>query len=214
MPTQNLAIMLPKSMQFSGGAPFQQADVDASAQTYLARNVQPSQELAFTVSGTGSMPRDSEQQGANAQAGQQQAPAGMPGAGDQPASAAPDNRPGGGLGTPIDTPDPLQKYKWWILSGLALILVIAAAFFLRAKPVPAATAAPIPAPPISPLAPAVPPIASANGHSRALLAALKDELFALETERLEGKLSDADYAETKSALEVVLRRALARQSAQ
>jgi hypothetical protein len=44
-----------------------------------------------------------------------------------------------------------------------------------------------------------------------LLAALKDELFALETERLEGKLSEADYAETKFALEVVLRRALARQ---
>jgi len=218
MVTQNLAVMLPKSMQFSGGPLFQQADVDASAQTYLARNVQPSQELAFTVSGTGSMPRDSEQAGANAQAGQQ-APAGMPGAGDQPTAAAPDNRPGGGLGTPIDTPDPLQKYKWWILSGLALVLVVAAAFFLRAKPVPlAAGPAPAPSPsqvpPASPLTPTVQPIASANGHSRALLAALKDELFALESERLEGKLSDADYAETKSALEVVLRRALARQSAQ
>jgi hypothetical protein len=226
MPTQNLAIMLPKSMQFSGGALFQQADVDANAQTLLARNVQPSQELAFTVSGTGSMPRDSEQAGASAQAGAgaqagQQAPAGMPGASDQAASAAPDNRPGGGLGNPIDTPDPLQKYKWWILSGLALVLVAAAAFFLRGKPAPAAAAVapgsgpnPAPMPPASPLTPTVQPIASANGHSQALLAALKDELFALETERLEGKLSDADYAETKYALEIVLRRALARQSVQ
>jgi hypothetical protein len=216
MPTENLAVMLPKSMQFSGGAPFQQADVDAGAQTYLARNVQPSQELAFTISGTGSMPRDSEQAGSNAQAGQQ-APAGMPGASDQQAAAAPDNRPGGGLGNPIDTPDPLQKYKWWILSGLALILVIAAAFFLRAKPVPAGTvsaAGPLPLPQASPLTPTVQPIASANGHAKALLAALKDELFTLETERLEGKLSETDYAETKSALEIVLKRALARQSAQ
>ena len=214
MPTENLAVMLPKSMQFSGGAPFQQADVDASAQTYLARNVQPSQALAFTVSGTGSMPRDSEQAGSNAQAGQQ-APAGMPGAGEQPASAAPDNRPGGGLGTPIDTPDPLQKYKWWILSGLVLVLVAAAAFFLRTKPSPAVVAsAPAPAPLPSALTPTVPSVASVNGHSRALLAALKDELFALETERLEGKLSEADYAETKSALEIVLRRALTRQSTQ
>jgi hypothetical protein len=217
MPTQNVAIMLPKSMQFSGGAMFQQADVDASAQTFLARNVQPSQELAFAVSGTGSMPRDSEQAGANAQAGQQ-APAGMPGAGDQAASAAPDNRPGIGLGAPIDTPDPLQKYKWWILSGLALVLVVAAAFFLRAKPTPAAAGpgpapAPLPNPPASPLVPTAQAAFGPNGHSKALLAALKDELFALETERLEGKLSDADYAETKSALEVVLRRALARQSA-
>jgi hypothetical protein len=215
MPTENLAVMLPKSMQFSGGTPFQQADVDTSAQTFLARNVQPSQELAFTVSGTGSMPRDSEQAGANAQAGQQ-APAGMPGAGDQSASPAPDNRPGGGLGTPIDTPDPLQKYKWWILSGLALVLVVAAAFFLRAKPAPGGTANPVsaPAPSASPLVPTVHPIASVNGHSKALLAALKDELFALETERLEGKLSETDYAETKSALEIVLRRALGRQPVQ
>ena len=200
MATDNVAVILPKSMEFSGGAPFQQADVDATAQTFLARHVQPSQDLAFMVSGQGSMPRDSEQAGSNAQAGQQ-APAGMPGAGDQSPSAAPDNRPGIGLGAPIDTPDPLQKYKWWILSGLALVLVVAAAFFLRAKPAPAA------------LTRTVQPAVSANGHSKALLSALKDELFALETERLEGKLSEADYAENKSALEIVLRRALARQSA-
>ena len=216
-PTENVAVMLPKSMQFSGGASFQQADVDASAQTYLARSVKAGQELAFTVSGTGSMPRDSEQAGANGQAGQQ-APAGMPGAPDQSASPAQDNRPGGGLGTPIDTPDPLQKYKWWILSGLALVLVVAAAFFLRAKPAPAAaSASTTPSlPPASPLTPTVQPIVQqvggTNGHSKALLAALKDELFTLETERLEGKLSEADYAETKSALEIVLKRALTRQS--
>lgn len=39
---------------------------------------------------------------------------------------------------------------------------------------------------------------------------LKEELFALETERLEGKLSDAEYAEQKAALEQVLKRALGR----
>jgi hypothetical protein len=207
VPAENVAVMMPKSMQFNGGAPFQQADVDENAQTFLARNVQPSQALAFTVSGTGSMPRDSEQTGASAPGGQ--GPAGMPGASDQSAAAAPDNRPGGGLGNPIDTPDPLQKYKWWILSGLALVLVIAAAFFLRAKPATTSTAAP-PAP--SPLVPTRPVTAGLNGSSASLLAALKDELFTLETDRLEGKLSDADYVEIKSALEVVLRRALARQS--
>jgi hypothetical protein len=44
----------------------------------------------------------------------------------------------------------------------------------------------------------------------ALLAALKDELFALETDRLQGRLSEAEFAAQKAALEVVLRRALAR----
>jgi hypothetical protein len=207
LPTENVAIMMPKSMQFEGGAPFQAADVDASAQTFLAKNVQPSQPLEFTVSGTGVMPRDSEQAGAGAPGGPASADAQSAA---QPSSAATDTRPGGGLGNPIDTPDPLQKYKWWILSGLALVLVIAAAFFLRAKP-ESALAAAAPAMP-SPLVPTPRPAGNPNGNSGALLSALKDELFALETERLEGKLSDNEYAEIKSALEVVLRRALARQA--
>jgi hypothetical protein len=155
------------------------------------------------------MPRDSEQTGAGAPSGQ--APAGAQGSADQPSPAS-DTRPGGGLGNPIDTPDPLQKYKWWILSGLALVLVIAAAFFLRARPGSAVAA--VGPPPPSPLVPTPQSLGSSNPNSRALLSALKDELFALETERLEGKLSDTDYAENKSALEVVLRRALARQSAE
>jgi hypothetical protein len=206
LPTENLAIMLPKSMSFDGGTAFQQADVQDNAQTYLAKNVQPSQTLAFTVSGTGAMPRDSEQAGASAEGGDE-------GGASQSASAANDTRPGGGLGNPIDTPDPLQKYKAWILSGLAVVLVIAAAFFLRAKPVEAVAAGSAP----SPLVPTPMPPSSNQGSGSpvpdnrgSLLAALKDELFALETERLEGKLSESEYAEQKAALEQVLKRALAR----
>ena len=196
LPTENIAVMLPKSMTFEGGAPFQAADVDANAQTFLAKSIEPSQSLAFTVSGTGVMPRDSEQTGASAPGDQ--------GNGGQAASAQNDDRPGGGLGNPIDTPDPLQKYKWWILSGLALVLVIAAAFFLRAKPSEMIAVEPI----ASPLMPT--PAPSANPNT--VLSALKDELFALESERLEGKLSEAEYAEQKAALEKVLRRALARKN--
>ncbi|MGC2502290.1 MAG: carboxypeptidase regulatory-like domain-containing protein, partial [Silvibacterium sp.] len=160
LPTDNIAVMLPKSMTFEGGAPFQAADVGANAQTYLAKNVLPSQSLVFTVSGTGVMPRDSEQTGASAPGDQ--------GNGGQAASAENDNRPGGGLANPIDTPDPLQKYKWWILSGLALVLVIAAAFFLRAKPSKTIAVEPI----ASPLIPT--PAPSANPNT--VLSALKDEL--------------------------------------
>ncbi len=46
-----------------------------------------------------------------------------------------------------------------------------------------------------------------------MLAALKDELFQLETDRLEAKITDSEYAENKSALEVLMRRALAREAA-
>ena len=43
-----------------------------------------------------------------------------------------------------------------------------------------------------------------------LLAAIKEELFALETDKLQGRLSESEYLEQKAALEVVLRRALLR----
>jgi hypothetical protein len=52
------------------------------------------------------------------------------------------------------------------------------------------------------------PGAAPAGHG--VLSSLKDELFAIETERLEGRLNDAEYAEQKAALETVLKRALAR----
>jgi hypothetical protein len=205
LPTENVAVMLPKSMTFEGGAPFQQADVEDNAQTYLAKNVRPSQALAFTVSGTGEMPRDSGQgQGDQAGAGANDA------SGGQATSAASDTRPGGGLGNPIDTPDPLQKYKYWILSGLALVLVIAAGFFLRAKPMEAVAAGPVASPLVPTPMPSSFPGDSVSRNNGSLLAALKDELFTLETERLEGKLSEPEYAEQKAALEQVLKRALKR----
>jgi hypothetical protein len=43
-----------------------------------------------------------------------------------------------------------------------------------------------------------------------LLAAMKEELFALESDRLQGRLTETEYVEQKAALEVVLRRALQR----
>lgn len=251
LPAENIAIMLPKSMSFSGSN-FQPLGADASGpgtQTYLAANVKPDAPVAFTVSGTGSMPREQQNpqagsgamgQGAPGQgaSGQDQGAAGMGGAPDQTGQPAAQQGPGGGLGIPIDTPDPLQKYKWWILSGVGLALVIAAAFMLRAQPGQAAGLAPAEA---SPLTPTLPPgvkatalraqlthaapgstpaaIVVPNGAPQkgtatsGTLAALKEELFQLETERLQGKITDAEYAEHKSALEVLLKRALAREAA-
>jgi hypothetical protein len=210
--TQNFAIMVPKTMKFDGGAPFQASDIDANAQTFLAKDLKPSQPLSFTVSGEGVMPRDSQQQGGGDNAGAA-AGATAESAGGPASSAAGDTRPGIGLGVPIDTPDPLQKYKWWILSGLALVLVVAAAFFLRGKPAAGDVAPAAPSPLVPTPAAALPLRASAGDTRGLLMAALKDELFSLETERLEGKLPEAEYLELKSAFEVVLRRALTRPSA-
>ncbi len=233
MPTDNVAIMLPKSMKLSGAA-FQPLPADAAepgVNTFLATSVTPAKPVDFTVSGSGSMPREAQGQ-PQGQPGQGAMGTAMPGADASAQGGAPDaggppaaNRPGGGLGNPIDTPDPLNKYKGWILSGLGLALVVAAAFMLRARPNQAAGQAPV-APVTHPATPAAltptpavatrqtPAIAATNGAGQrsAMLAALKEELFSLETERLEGKLTDAQYAELKSAFEVVLRRALSRTS--
>src|SRR6185437_13167838 len=50
-------------------------------------------------------------------------------------------------------------------------------------------------------------------HSAQLLQALKEEMFALETDHLQHLVSDEDYVAQKAALELVLRRALQRSSA-
>ena len=194
-PTDTVAIMMPKSMTFKPGpsAGYDPVTEETTAQTYVARNVQPSQALDFTVSGTGQMPRDAGAEGAadsSAQAG----------AGERwPTSAASDTRPGGGLGVPLDpegTNDPWAKYKWWILGGLGLVMAVGAGTMLKNGPAPAA-------------APAVAGGGVVTGPD-SLLAAMKEELFALETDKLQGRLSESEYAEQKAALEVVLRRALLR----
>ena len=131
MITDTIAVMMPKSMIFkaANSAPYTSVTEETTAQTYVARNVSPSQPLGFTVSGTGQLPRDDNapttDQNGSAQAA----------AGNGPVTSANDTRPGIGLNNPIDpegTNDPWSKYKWWILGGLGLVLAAGAGFMLKA----------------------------------------------------------------------------------
>ena len=218
MKADNVAFLLPKSISFKGPG-FQSVPQDPNIQTQLARNVQPGQELTATVSGTGSLPR--EEQG--------QPTSGGAGAGAQDATPS---GPGGGIGQPINTPDPLSKYKWWILLAMFLGLSAVAGFLLRrpagavaAAGAPGATAAPLPNPvpaprrrtaspavsaapqtPVNGTPPAAPP--SVGSHNATLLAVLKEEMFAIESEKLSGTITPTEYREQKTALETVLKRAL------
>jgi hypothetical protein len=184
----------------------------------VAKNIHPGQAVEFTLSGEGQMPRDAQ----NSAMGQQ-VPSGM---GDA-ASTDTGNKPGGGIGNPIDTPDPLTKYKWWMLGALALLLVAAAGFILRKQGAlatggPSATlsdtafenrATPSASTPSTSAATSY-AAAPANyatmppGNKAALLNILKEELFAIESEKLSGTISAAEYAEVKVGLEAVLKRAL------
>jgi hypothetical protein len=198
-PTDTIAIMMPKAMKFQPGAssPYTPVTEDTTAQTFVARSVTPSQSLEFTVSGSGQLPRD--QQAAAGDNGATAANASGAAAGG---TAATDTRPGGGLGNPIDpegSNDPWAKYKWWILGGLGLAMAAGAGVMLKGNG----------ARPADQAIHAVQGPVVVTGPN-ALLTTLKDELFAVETDRLQGKLGEAEYAEQKAALETVLRRALAR----
>ena len=196
MPTDTIAVMMPKSMTFKPGAsaPYTPVTEETAAQTFVARNAEPSQALDFTVSGIGQMPRDA---GAAAEAGAADAAAST-GAGGATSSTG-DTRPGGGLGVPLDpegSNDPWAKYKWWILGGLGLAMAVGAGMMLKNAPAQANAVA-----------------AEGSGiatSGNSLLSAMKEELFTLETDRLQGRLSESDYVEQKAALEIVLRRALVR----
>jgi hypothetical protein len=207
LPADNVAVLLPKSITFKpeSGSGYQSVPQDPGIQTMLAKNVRPGMALDFTVSGSGSMPR--EQQGAQ---GQQSAGSGTP------------TGPGGGIGEPINTPDPLSKYKWWMLGGIMLLLASVAGFLLRKPAV--ATGVPAAVHQANPLTPTAritsassfaaatshapaPPV-GAGGHNATLLHVLKEEMFAIESEKLSGTLSVGEYAEQKAALETVLKRAL------
>ena len=213
MPTDTVAIMMPKSMTFKPGpsSPYAPVTEETTAQTYVARNAQPSQALDFTISGTGQMPRDT---GAAAAGGEATSNATAPaGAGGAASSAASDTRPGGGLGTPLDpegTNDPWAKYKWWILGALGLAMAVGAGMMLKSGPAQAAAASGAGA--FSPAPAGTGPAGTGyvGTGSDSLLAAMKEELFALETDKLQGRLSESEYVEQKAALEVVLRRALSR----
>jgi len=199
LPADTVWVVLPKAMTFAGGngAGFESSLQDPTVQTFLARNVAPGKAIEFSVSGTGSFARDDQ----NGQGGQP--------SDNGPEAGAPGNQPGGGIGQPINTPDPLSKYKWWILGALAVLLAAAAAFLLR-KPEGAGTAAGTIAEPGIPPAYSVPRLAGTSPAAKnaALLNALKEELFALESEKIAGTLAANEYAEQKAALETVLRRAL------
>jgi hypothetical protein len=204
LPADNLAVLLPKSMTFTPGAGtgFKSVPEDPSVQTFVMKNAAAGKVVDFTVAGSGAIPR--EQQG---QPGAQQA--GAAGQGADASATGNGGTPGGGIGTPINTPDPLSKYKWWILGGLGLLLVAAAAFLLR-KPVQVTVAGAVPVVDKGAVAAAFPAFASPAAKNSQLLSVLKEELFALESEKINGSIGADDYAKVKDALETVLKRALKR----
>src|SRR5437762_511674 len=192
--------MLPKSMQFASTSGTSFASMndprEPDAVVQVASNTKAGQPLAFKISGTGTMtdPEGSDQEGAS------QAGGGT--------TAGRDSRPGGGLGPPIDAPDPLEKYRWYILGGFALVLAAGAVYITQRSRTASLRQFASSDIELSDIPSAVAP--SAAGRSGLLLEALKEELFELEVEHKQGHISQAEYEKAKAALDQTLERALKR----
>ncbi len=123
--------------------------------------------------------------------------------------------PGGGLGAPEETPDPLRQYRWFILGGLAVVLAVGA-FWVTSRPgAQPSAAASVAVEEVEEEVPAAavkrPASAAPRDSGNRLLDALKEELFQLELDRHQGKISQAEYDQARAALDVTLQRAASRQ---
>jgi len=217
-PAAHLVIVLPKTMQFKAANPssFQsmQDPNQGDSNVEVAQQTKPGQQLGFTLKGNGVITESPGETASGAAQQQEQQTQGR----DNRSS---DNRPGGGLGVPIDAPDALQKYRWPILFGFAVLLAIGGWVVTKRQPVAsvAATSAAMLGAASrdrsAAVRPTTTPGVSATGtpvaKSSMLLEALKEELFQLEVERKQGKITPADYEKAKAALDQTLDRALKRQ---
>jgi hypothetical protein len=229
---QHFVVMIPKTMQFEAGsgAHFDSMNdpQQADATVQVATMTQPGQPLGFKLSGSGVLASNNAPEGST-NGGAMGGPA-------NGASGA-DSRPGGGLGPPIDAPDPLQKYRWWIIGGFAAAL-LAGAFYVANRQRSAVAVADgagveyeVPEAPPTPVAPRLSRptpsaqtarVAAASATATAiaparpsmLLEALKEELFELEVEHKQGKITQQEYEKTKAALDGTLERAIKRGSQQ
>jgi hypothetical protein len=185
MPADHFYVVTVPGMQFAGasGASFQETSPwpvnpgITGINVHAAANLSPAHSFSFEISGTGTLPRD--QAAANQPQGQSQ--------------AQEDNRPGGGLGTPNEKPDPLHSSQWLFLAVLTLFLLAGAAYVYTAKTPVGAAAEKRPA------------------GSDLTMQAMKEEIFQLEAERLQGRISAPDYDAAKAALDKTLQRAVQRQ---
>jgi hypothetical protein len=202
-PAQHFVVMLPKTMQFSAGASsgFESRanPREPGTTVQVASNTEAGQALGFKISGTGTLSEARED-------GDGGAPSGDSGA----ATTGRDSRPGGGLGPPIDAPDPLEKYRWYILGGFAVVLAAGAIYITkRSRSSSLATIPDFSASDIQ-VGEGLPARQSASGRSGLLLEALKEEMFQLEVEHKQGSISQPEYDRARAALDQTLERAIKR----
>jgi hypothetical protein len=184
-PLNEVGILLPKSMKFTGVSQgFAQDNDEQGLNVYFVKNALPNQPVKFSVSGEGLI--------SNAAAG---------GGEGQPAGGGPVSAPSSSAGS--------SGVLWFV--GSAIVILIGGAGFMLwrrsvtakvgSSPVNAKTAG---------KARAQAPGRPAKSEPADMLEVLKDELFQLETDKLNGKISQEEYEKTKAGLDTLFRRQMKR----
>jgi hypothetical protein len=213
---QHFVVMTPEGITFTPKNPQQFQSMPDQPGVMVATDVKPGQDLSFRIAGTGEFQPEGQQ--GPQPTGRGDASGGGAMGGSQ--AGANDNRPGGGLGAPIDVPDPLHEYRAYILGAFALVLVMGGAYVVsksnvRPHPVTAAAGesghvAVEAGEAAADFADFMEPAAPARDRNALLLEAMKEELFQLEVDRQQGKIGAEEYGKAKSALDETIKRALAR----
>ena len=181
-----VGVLLPKSMKFTGVSPgFAQDNDEAGLNVYFVKNAAANQPVKFSVSSEGLIGN------AASGAGESQ-PTATGGASSAPASSA------GSSGV------------LWFVASTIVILIGGGVFVLWRR---SATAK------VDPSVKSARPVAktraqaqvqSAKSEPADMLDVLKDELFQLETDKLNGKISQEEYEKTKAGLDTLFRRQIKR----
>jgi hypothetical protein len=222
-PLEHFMVMMPKAMRFRAAARSTHFKLihfpnqpDATVQ--VASDTTDGENLAFHVSGEGMLTTGQQRSTQNSRERERSSAGGAP-------DAQSNNRPGGGLGPPIDAPDPLQEYRWWILGGSAAVLLIVGVCvawrqqsttraFSRQKDTSrliALQARGDDEPPEAGILEATRAPVAARPASK-LMEGIKEELFQLEVERKHRQISQSEYEKAKGALDQTLVRALRRKA--
>ena len=176
-----VGVLLPKSMKFTGiSQGFAQDNDEQGLNVYFVKNALPNQPVKFSVSGEGII-GDAAAGGGVAQ---------VAGGGSAPAPAS----SGGTSGV-----------LWFV--GSAIVILIGGGVFVLWRRGAAAK--------VESSSKTVKPAArvraqaqgqSAKSESADMLEVLKDELFQLETDKLNGKISQEEYEKAKAGLDTLFRR--------
>jgi hypothetical protein len=180
-----LGVLLPKTMQFTGlSRSFSQDADEAGMAVFFVKNVPAHEQVRFSVAGEGAAPREAQ--------------------GGEAAQSTPAR-------TPLsDAAGTRSSAFWYVLAGM-IVLVAGGAFWLwrrSAGPSQEQERTASAAKRHAKARRSGGPASEESASQESMIDALKDELFQLEQDRLEGKISAEEYAQSKAGIDALIRRQL------